>query len=124
MDTEFIKSISSLGVGAVFALTVFTMHLRDTHNWRWQMQRTFDSLREDKMLAETRFGEIVKQDIATREASTEVLQKLVVVMDKIDGEWVRETSRVATEMARTDAVLSQREQEVRRREMELARREA
>jgi len=78
MDTDFIRSIASMGVGAVFGFIVFIIYRID----RKESIQRFAELCESM---EKRLATLLERDSDTREENTKALQELTTLVQRLNG---------------------------------------
>ena len=78
MDANFISSIASLGVGAVFGIIVFIIYRTD----RKSSEARFDQLYGG---TEKRLETLLERDSQSREENTKALQELTTLVMRLNG---------------------------------------
>ena len=85
MDLDLLKTVSGLGVGALFGVIVYMMSLREHRAAREQLQELVDRvLRQNKEALDAYQGHL-KADLETREDNTRALTRLATIIERIEG---------------------------------------
>lgn len=69
MEIEFLSTIASLGVGAVFGIVIFLIY-------RYDRKNSEKRLREDRRFMEDRLTKLLEQDQEARRENTKALTEL------------------------------------------------
>jgi len=85
MELDVLKSIASLGVGALFGVVVYFMSLREHRTARQQLVDLISSTLEDNKRREQALQDLAKQTSESRDKNTEALTKLAVIIEKLEA---------------------------------------
>jgi len=78
MNTDFIASVASMGIGAVFGVIVFVIYRIDR---KASEARYYDLCTS----IETRLATLLGRDNTTREENTKALQELTTLIQRLNG---------------------------------------
>jgi len=84
METDILKSVASLGVGALFGIVVYFMSLREH---RASRQQLIDLVAANYKVSERReeiLQELIGQAAESRDKNTEALTKLATIIERIE----------------------------------------
>jgi len=78
MNTDFISTVASMGIGAVFGVVVFMIYRID----RKGSEERYAKLCENM---EDRLATLLERDNQTREENTKALQELTTLVSRLNG---------------------------------------
>ena len=85
MDIELLKTVSGLGVGALFGIIVYMMSLREHRDARTQLQGLVEQVLAQNKEALDAYQNHLKADLGTREDNTRALTRLATIIERLEG---------------------------------------